>query len=718
MAIAAYAFDADEWRVTDLSDVSRPVLAAVYVRPLFWRGGPDEARLRSGAISTRRVLQRVTATGSGRVPILCSRMRGLGVIVGVLAGLAVPASAMASAVRIVIQAPSHVTAGQAVSVTVELVGRNSQRSASNPGTIQFSSSDPRAVLPRDFTFAGRDHGIRTFRGVVLTSAGSQTLTVGTRRRSLRAVAKVTVRAAAPAFLTLTVPASSAAGATLAPSVVARDRFGNPIGVVTAQTTFSLSPDGSCAGANCRATVAGVHTLSAVDGAASGSASVSVTAGPPATLALTAPASATAGTTFAVTATAKDAYGNAIGDVTSQTAFTLAPSGSCAGASCSDTVAGAHTLSAADGAARGSASVSVNAGSPATLALTAPSSVTAGQTFAATVTAKDAYGNAAGDVTSQTAFTLTPDGSCTGAHCRATVAGSHSLSASDGLASTMQTVAVDPGALDHLQLSPSAATVAPNAPTAPNADFSTYELLTQSYRAIGFDVYGNSLGDVTQETQFAGSGDANCIGQTCSEPTSVTNTITGSVGAATGTAQLTGDSLVHAYAMTCQGDYYDLDGSIDDGCEVAATPAGDHTEVVALSEGSQSCADTPGFTPITGNLPSDARVHADPSLVGFDPVTGSAPDWFSFNATGGDFCVDDVAVTLTMSASAYPSCYKLTVVTDKLGTLSGETNSSGVTTVTSNGASAYTDASTVYLEVQKVCSLPKVDAPSFTITGHL
>ena len=44
------------------------------------------------------------------------------------------------------------------------------------GPAHFSSSDPLASLPADYTFTAADHGKHTFSGVVFRTTGSQTLT--------------------------------------------------------------------------------------------------------------------------------------------------------------------------------------------------------------------------------------------------------------------------------------------------------------------------------------------------------------------------------------------------------------------------------------------------------------------------------------------------------------------------------------------------------------
>jgi hypothetical protein len=81
------------------------------------------------------------------------------------------------------------------------------------------------------------------------------------------------------------------------------------------------------------------------------AAVLITAGPVAVITL-APASATvlAGTPQTYTATGTDEFGNPTGDITGQVEFSIDPDGSCAGAICTPTAAGTHTVTATLGAA--------------------------------------------------------------------------------------------------------------------------------------------------------------------------------------------------------------------------------------------------------------------------------------------------------------------------------------------------------------------------------
>ena len=139
-----------------------------------------------------------------------------------------------------------------------------------------------------------------------------------------------------------------------------DQYGNSLGDVTASTTFSIGPDGSCTAASCSATTTGPHTVTGTDGTASGTATLDVTATGPLDHLVLSPstASVAAGMSQTYTATGFDHSGNSLGDVTSSTTFSIGPDGSCAGASCSATTAGPHTVTGTDGTASGTAALTV------------------------------------------------------------------------------------------------------------------------------------------------------------------------------------------------------------------------------------------------------------------------------------------------------------------------------------------------------------------------
>ena len=169
---------------------------------------------------------------------------------------------------------------------------------------------------------------------------------------------------------------------------------------------------------------------------------------------------------------------------------------------------------------------------------------------------------------------------------------------------------------------------------------------------------------------------------------------GTTGACTGTAQPDGGCSTLAdcpYAcktnvsgvactggacvITCNGENYDVNGVLSDGCEVAGQcvasqstpkcPVDDHTQALAANAGSYPCDDGSSAQNMTGTVPSDYRTHV-PAIDAFDMTTGAAPDYFSILGTGGTFCEDDANLTLTMTGTTQPACYVLTMLTDNNG----------------------------------------------------
>jgi hypothetical protein len=184
----------------------------------------------------------------------------------------------------------------------------------------------------------------------------------------------------------------------------------------------------------------------------------------------------------------------------------------------------------------------------------------------------------------------------------------------------------------------------------------------------------------------------------------------------------------ACVITCNGETYDVNGVLSDGCEIAGAcvksqgtalcPVDDHTQAKGANVGSFPCDDTSSAQTLTGAVPSDDRVHT-PAIDGFDTTSGAAPDYFTISATGGALCQDDANFALTMNGSNQPDCYILTLLTDKNG---GQTCTtvSGTCSIT-NSSGSYSDNSTIYVSVAKNDSCPAATTPdvgTFTITGHL
>jgi predicted outer membrane repeat protein len=71
--------------------------------------------------------------------------------------------------------PSSATAGTPLNVTTTAVDPFGQTALGYTGTVHFTSSDPQAALPGDYTFTSADAGVHTF-SITLKTAGSQSIT--------------------------------------------------------------------------------------------------------------------------------------------------------------------------------------------------------------------------------------------------------------------------------------------------------------------------------------------------------------------------------------------------------------------------------------------------------------------------------------------------------------------------------------------------------------
>lgn len=138
-------------------------------------------------------------------------------------------------------------------------------------------------------------------------------------------------------------ASIEVGGSQAYTAEAIDTDGESMGDVTAETSFSIGPDGSCSGATCSASELGEHI---VTGTYQGSSDTAVLTVVPALDHIEiSPARATIrlGESQDYAAEAFDDNGDSIGDVTALTSFSIDPSGSCSGATCTASVLGSFTV---------------------------------------------------------------------------------------------------------------------------------------------------------------------------------------------------------------------------------------------------------------------------------------------------------------------------------------------------------------------------------------
>ena len=492
-------------------------------------------------------------------------------------------------------------------------------------------------------------------------------------------------------------ANVAAGSSQTYSAQGFDASNNLIGDVTASTTFSIAPNGSCTANVCTATTAGAHTVTGNDAGKTSTATLTLIAGPLDHLALS-PATATmaSGSSQAYTAEGRDQYDNALGDVTSTTTFTIAPNGSCAGASCSASAAGAHTVTGTKSGKTGTASLQVNA-SVLDHIVVSPSSSTiaAGGSQSYSAQGFDASNNPIGDVTAFTTFTISPDGTCTGNVCTASVAGPHTVTGNDGGKTSTASLTVTAGALDHLVVSPATATIPAGG--------------SQTYTAVGRDQYDNSLGDVTASTTFSIAPNGSCTGAVCTATASGSHTVTGNNAGKTGTAALSVtagalDHLVLAPATatitaggsrtyTAEGrDQYDNSfGDVTASTTFSIAPDGSCSAATCT-------ASATGLHTVTGTnsgKTGTASLQVDPALIDhivISPASASisAGGSQAYTAEGFDSSnnsVGDVTAFTTFTIAPNGSCLGSTCTATAAGVHTVTGNDSGKTDTASLTATA-------------------------------
>ncbi len=129
--------------------------------------------------------------------------------------------------------PSPVTAGIAGSFTVTARDPYGNRASGYTGTVYFTSSDPKATLPANYTFTTADAGARTF-SATLKTAGTQSITaVDTTTSGLAGTgAGITVNPAAASQFIISAPSNVHAGVAFSLTLTVEDAYGN---VVTGYT---------------------------------------------------------------------------------------------------------------------------------------------------------------------------------------------------------------------------------------------------------------------------------------------------------------------------------------------------------------------------------------------------------------------------------------------------------------------------------------------------
>src|SRR5205085_6053085 len=153
------------------------------------------------------------------------------------------------------------TAGGGFTTTVTAKDAYNNTATGYTGTVHFTSSDPQASLPADYTFVAGDNGTKNV-SVTLKTAGSRSVVAtDTVTGSITGSASVTVSPAGASQLVVTTqPGAATAGSALGtqPVVAVEDAYGNTVTSDSSSVTVSLgSGTGPLQGTLTKAAVNGV-----------------------------------------------------------------------------------------------------------------------------------------------------------------------------------------------------------------------------------------------------------------------------------------------------------------------------------------------------------------------------------------------------------------------------------------------------------------------------
>ncbi|HEX3766542.1 MAG TPA: hypothetical protein VHW23_47940 [Kofleriaceae bacterium] len=235
------------------------------------------------------------------------------------------------------------TAGDALPVTLTVLGVDGKTARGFRGTLRLTSTDAQAVLPGDLAFTAADAGVKQAM-VTLKTAGTSTLiaTDATGKAAASGSTTLTVQPGpAHAYQLGALPASAVAGQPLVLTITVLDGFGNvathytgQVQLTSTDVTDVLPPAGTfVAGVRSVSLAflrAGSHLAQVQDVAAALPAATtnSVAVGPAAAsrLVLAVPASANAGYPVSVGLAVRDVFDNAIPTYAGTVTFTSTDQG--------------------------------------------------------------------------------------------------------------------------------------------------------------------------------------------------------------------------------------------------------------------------------------------------------------------------------------------------------------------------------------------------------
>jgi hypothetical protein len=154
--------------------------------------------------------------------------------------------AVASRLRIS-GAPASIIAGTSFAITVAALDPYGNIATDYTGTVHFTSIDPQAVLPADYTFTPVDSGVHTFSATLVT-AGTRKITSQDKLTAsiTGSTPAIAVNAAAASHFKVVAPATVTSGKLFSITVTALDPYGNVVTGFTGTVHFTTTDPSSSA----------------------------------------------------------------------------------------------------------------------------------------------------------------------------------------------------------------------------------------------------------------------------------------------------------------------------------------------------------------------------------------------------------------------------------------------------------------------------------------
>jgi len=138
--------------------------------------------------------------------------------------------------------PNSTKAGESFKITIKVYDKSDKIKTDYTGTVKFTSTDYKAILPSDYTFKTADKGLKEF-SVMYKTVGNQTFTISDGTAKVSKTSKTTSVNVGDAISITISPdnANASVGNKVEFKTKAKDKFGNKIDV-TEKTVWSIDAE--------------------------------------------------------------------------------------------------------------------------------------------------------------------------------------------------------------------------------------------------------------------------------------------------------------------------------------------------------------------------------------------------------------------------------------------------------------------------------------------